>query len=77
MGVVLIIFVMIKFVVDLVFFKIVRICVDGLFFICVKLLIWYVYVFCYLILIFGCGDGGWMLVMKIDGNKVFNKYLVS
>ena len=22
---------------------------------------------------FGCGDGGWTLVMKIDGNKVGNR----
>ena len=28
-------------------------------------------VFCYMTPIPGCGDGGWTLVMKIDGHKVF------
>ena len=26
---------------------------------------------------FGCGDGGWTQVMKIDGNKVYGGYELS
>lgn len=32
----------------------------------------YANVFCHMTPIHGCGDGGWTLVMKIDGHKVFS-----
>ena len=69
--------VMIKFAVDSVFLKIARIRVDGSFFIRAKSPTRYAHVFCHMTPIPRCGDGGWTLVMKIDGNKVFNKHLAS
>lgn len=46
-----------------------RIRVDGSFYIRAEPLSQYAEVFCHMTPIPGCGDGGWTLVMKIDGNK--------
>lgn len=46
-----------------------RIRVDGSFYIRAKSPSQYAHVFCHMTPIPGCGDGGWTLVMKIDGNK--------
>lgn len=51
-----------------------RIRVDGSFFIRAKSPTRYAHVFCHMTPIPGCGDGGWTLVMKIDGNKQTFKY---
>ena len=53
-----------------------RIRVDGSFFIRAKSQSGYAHVFCHMTPIPGCGDGGWTLVMKLNGSQVLKLYLV-
>lgn len=51
-----------------------RIRVDGSFFIRAKSQSGYAHVFCHMTPIPGCGDGGWTLVMKLNGSQKTFKY---